>query len=257
MKLSLLECFSHLIKSKYMTYIVILVVAYNIVYNLSDLLWTNQVHLQYPNASDFNAYMNQITSITGIFATISALLLSGNVIRRFGWTVTAMITPLIWLITGVGFFGCLLLNKAGIADALYALFSMPAYNLVLLFGSAQICLGRAAKYTVFDESKEIAFIPLPKESQRKGKAVVDGIASRFGKSGGSLMIQFLLLICGELILTIPYVALIFGIMVVLWVYAVHGLGKMVNKTIDYDLNKEDEKDLKPSSYILKEVKTNA
>jgi len=235
-KLSLWECISQLIRSPYMLYIAIIVVAYNLVYNLSDVLWTEQIRERYPDASDFNAYINEIASITGVFATISALLLSGNVIRRYGWTITAMITPAIWLATSIGFFGCLLFSNASFfSDVLAGLLGVPIYTLALMFGSMQICLGRAAKYTVFDESKEIAFIPLPKEDQRKGKAVVDGIASRFGKSGGSLLIQVLLILCGELALTIPYVAAIFFVILTLWIVAVRRLGKLASRDIDSEM----------------------
>lgn len=238
-KLSLRECFSELIKSRYMLYIAILVVAYNIVYNLSDVLWTEQVRIQYPSASEFNAYINKIASITGIFATISALVLSGNVIRRYGWTTTAIITPLIWLVTSVGFFACLLYtDSALVSDVLAGLFGVPVVTIALIFGSTQICLGRSAKYTVFDESKEIAFIPLPRESQRKGKAVVDGIASRFGKSGGSILIQALLVACGELMLTIPYVAIIFAVVLSFWIFSVYRLGKLASHAIDKEIRAE-------------------
>jgi AAA family ATP:ADP antiporter len=106
-KLSLKECFAYLMKSRYIMYITILVVVYNIVYNLTDVLWTDQVKLRFPDANDFNAYTNKVASITGVFATLSGFMLSGNVIRRYGWTVTALITPIIWLITSVGFLGCL------------------------------------------------------------------------------------------------------------------------------------------------------
>jgi AAA family ATP:ADP antiporter len=234
-KFSLRECFSYLLKSRYMLYIATLVVAYNVVYNLADVLWTDQVKQRYPDASEFNAYINEIASITGVFATLSGLILSGNVIRRYGWTVTAMITPVLWLVTSVGIFSCMLLkDNHSYTDLLYAIFQMPVANLILAFGSAQICLGRAAKYTVFDETKEIAFIPLPKDEQRKGKAVVDGIASRFGKSGGSLTIQVLLVVCGDLLFTIPYIAGIFLIAISLWIIAVKGLGRLVAKSIDQE-----------------------
>ncbi len=242
-KISLMECFSYLAKSRYMLYIAVLVVAYNIVYNFADVLWTDQIKQRYPDPSDFNGYINKIASITSVFATLSGLILSGNVIRRYGWTVTAMITPLIWLVTSVGFFSCMLFeDNIFFSDLLYAMFSLPISSLVLMFGSAQICLGRAAKYTLFDETKEIAFIPLPKEEQRKGKVVVDGIASRFGKSGGSFAIQVLLIVCGDLVYTIPYIAGIFLIVITLWIAAVKGLGKLVANSID----KEDLSD--SSSY---------
>lgn len=240
-KLSLLECFAQLIKSPYMLYITLLVVAYNIVYNMADVLWTEQVRQHFPKAEDFNTYINQVASWTGVFATLSALLLSGNVIRRYGWTATALITPGIWIVTSIGFLGCLLFSSSLQFNEILAGFcGMPIYNLILIFGSAQICLGRAAKYTVFDESKEIAFIPLSKEEQRKGKAVVDGIASRFGKSGGSLMIQVLIIICGELMLTIPYVAAIFLVFLTLWLFAVRGLGRLVSNTIDREMKISNE-----------------
>lgn len=240
-KLSLIECFSHLIKSPYMIFITILVVAYNIIYNLSDVLWTEQVRLLHPEPNDFNNYMNNIASLTGVFATISALLLSGNVIRRYGWTATAMITPLIWLCTSIGFLGCLLFSGSPqFTSFMSAAVGIPVASLALFFGSAQICLGRAAKYTVFDESKEIAFIPLPKEAQRKGKAVVDGIASRFGKSGGSLMIQVLLVLCGELMLTIPFLSAIFVGVMAFWISSVRGLGKLARNAIDKELHASDE-----------------
>lgn len=238
-KISLKECFSYIAKSRYMLYIAILVVAYNIVYNISDVLWTDQIRQRYPDSAAFNAYINEIASITGVFATLSGLLLSGNVIRRYGWTVTALITPLIWLVTSIGFFACLLFSgSTQFGDLLYAIFHIPVLNLALIFGSAQICLGRAAKYTVFDETKEIAFIPLPMSEQRKGKAVVDGIASRFGKSGGSLTIQVLLIICGDLVFTIPYVVGIFLVFLGLWFYAVQNLGKMVAKSVDQEAIEE-------------------
>jgi AAA family ATP:ADP antiporter len=229
-KISLTESFAYIAKSRYMLYITILVVAYNIVFNLSDVLWNAQIQERYPNPSDFNSYMNNIASITGTFATLSGLFLSGNVIRRYGWTVTAVITPVLWLVTSIGFFGCLFIQYSStFTDLVFAILHTPTTALVLFMGSAQICLGRAAKYTVFDETKEIAFIPLSKESQRKGKAVIDGIASRFGKSGGSVMIQMLLLFCGSLAMTIPYIAGIFAIVIAGWIYAVRNLGRMVNQ----------------------------
>ncbi len=230
---SLMECLRYIAQSPYMLYIAILVLSYNIVFNLTDVVWTDQVQQRYPKAADFNAYMNHIASITGIFATLSSLILSGNVIRHYGWTLTALITPGIWLCTSLGFFGCLLLEgNSQWQTMLYSLFQVPVLHLALFFGSAQICLGRAAKYTVFDESKEIAFIPLSRAEQRKGKAVVDGIASRLGKSGGSFTIQILLLLCGNLALIIPYVAALSLIFIGIWIYAARNLGKLVAQSID-------------------------
>jgi len=231
-KLSLKECFYYLSRSRYLLYMVIIVVGYNVVYNLGDNMWVYKIQKMFPNKRDANAYMNNITSITGYIAVILALLLSGNVIRRFGWTVAALITPIVWLLTGMSFYSGLVFEQAVFFDVLSAFVSNPA-NLVLLLGSIQIALGRACKYTVFDEAKEIAFIPLPKENQRKGKAVVDGLASRFGKSGGSLILMLLGLI-GSKEEIIPYVSGIVFIALIAWLYATYKMGIIVDKAISGD-----------------------
>jgi AAA family ATP:ADP antiporter len=229
-KLSLRECFSYLGKSRYLTYMVIIVVGYNIVYNLADIMWTYKVDQVYQTSKDLNAYMNRITTITGVIAVIFAFLISGNVIRRYGWTVAALITPLIWFLTSIGFFSGLVLEKTLFFEILSTFVSNPA-NLVLMLGSLQICLGRGCKYTVFDEAKEIAFIPLPKENQRKGKAIVDGLASRFGKSGGSMIYLMLFGLFGGMAEAIPYVSVIIFFALGAWVYAVIKLGRIIDKVI--------------------------
>lgn len=240
-KLSLRECFAYLRKSRYLTYMVIIVVGYNIVYNLSDTMWTYQITLVSQTSKEINAYMNHITSLTSIVAVVLALLVSGNVIRRFGWTAAALITPVVWFLTSIGFFSGLVFEGTVLFDILSTFIANPA-NFVLLLGSLQICLGRGCKYTVFDEAKEIAFIPLPKDSQRKGKAVVDGLASRFGKSGGSLIYLFLFYLFGEIANVIPYVSIIIFFALAAWLYATLKMGVIVDSAIEHgvELTLEEE-----------------
>ncbi|NDE82253.1 MAG: hypothetical protein EB051_01380 [Chlamydiia bacterium] len=79
-----------------------------------------------------------------------------------------------------------------------------------------------------DATKEIAFIPLSKESKLKGKAAIDGVGSRLGKSGGSVIHQGLLMFSGTVALSTPYVAaLLFGV-IGAWMVAVKALGKQFN-----------------------------
>jgi ATP:ADP antiporter, AAA family len=232
-KISLSECFSYLRESSYLRYIVIIVVGYNIVFNLADIMFTEKMAQTYPSGKDFNSYMNYITQVTSIVAVVLAFFISGNVIRKYGWLAAALITPAIWLITSLGFFPGLVLEQSIYVDFLYTITANPA-NLILLLGAIQYCVGRACKYTVFDETKEIAFIPLSKENQRKGKAVVDGLASRFGKSGGSLIYIGLFMVCGDIAHAIPYVSVIIFVAIFLWIYAVFGLSRLVNKSIDLE-----------------------
>jgi ATP:ADP antiporter, AAA family len=227
-KMGLRKNFAYLAKSKYLICIAVIVVMYNIAINLLEVVWKNQVKQLYPNPNDFNAYMGKVLTAIGVIATITSIFISGNVIRRLSWTASAMISPLIILVTGVGFFSFLLFQDYGLGLFANLLGTTPLM-IGVFFGSLQNALARASKYTLFDATKERAFIPLSKESKLKGKAAIDGVGSRLGKSGGSLIHQGLLVFFGTISLSTPYVALILLIAIGAWMIAVKALGKRFNQ----------------------------
>ena len=95
----------------------------------------------------------------------------------------------------------------------------------MFFGSFQNILARAAKYTVFDDSKEIAFIPLNQEAKIKGKAAIDGIGSRLGKSGSSFVFQTLLMIFSSSIFCSYTVFLLILFIMPTWFLSINSLNK--------------------------------
>lgn len=223
-KLSMRESFGYLVRSKYLMCLAFIVVAYNLVINLVEVVWKHEVHELYPSPSDYNLYMNQVTSIIGIFATFTALFISGNSIRKCGWTFTAMLTPAILLITSIGFFGCFLAKEA-FGDTMITLLGASPLALAVFFGSSQNVLSRAAKYSVFDATKEMAFVPLSPENKLKGKAAIDGVGARLGKSGGSVIHQSLLLTLSSFTASAPYVAGFLLAVIAIWIIAVRIMGK--------------------------------
>lgn len=226
----IIDSLKYMWESKYLAYIVTIVVSYHLVYNLADVMWAHKVKALYSNGGDYNAYINQITMITGAIAVTFGYLLSGNVIRRYGWTVTALLTPILWLFASSGFYGGMIFEGTMLMDIVTTFFANPA-NMILLIGSTQIIIGRAFKYTIWDETKEIAFIPMTKEHKRKGKAVADGLASRFGKSGGSMVYMILLLFVGDIAGVVPYISVINLVVVGLWIYCVLKLGRLLNMSV--------------------------
>lgn len=223
-KLSVRDSFAYLMRSKYLISIAIIVVAYNLVINLVEVVWKHEVKALYPNPNDYNWYMNQVTTVTGILATLTALFISGNSVRKYGWTFTAMLAPLILFLTSIGFFGFFFL-KGSLSEIIFPFITSTPLAIVVFFGSAQNILSRAAKYTVFDATKEMAFVPLSSESKIKGKAVVDGVCSRLGKSGGSLIHQTLLLTFSTITASAPYVAGFLFTAIGTWMVATRVLGK--------------------------------
>lgn len=222
-KLSMLESFYYLSNSKYLICIAILVVCYNLVINLVEIVWKDQLLQLYPSAVEYSRYMNYMTAVVGIIATITSFFMS-QLIVRFGWTRTALTTPVVMLVTSAGFF-CFMLFRHDLAEPVYLLTGTTPLAIAIFFGAAQVCMSKACKYSVFDSTKEMAFIPLDHESKLKGKAAIDGVGSRFGKSGGSIIHQGLLMIFGTVSMSAPYVAVILTIVIVGWMIAVRALGK--------------------------------
>jgi ATP:ADP antiporter, AAA family len=222
-KFSMRENLKFLATSKYVICITAIVFAYNVVINLVEVLWKQEVLALHPDPLAYNIYMNEITTFIGIVATLTSLLVSGNSIRKFGWTFTAMITPAILLVTSIGFFGFFFLKSR--PDFVLGLFGIAPLSIVVFFGSLQNIMSRAAKYTVFDATKEMTFIPLKHDEKIKSKAAIDGVCNRLGKSSGSVIYQVLLLAVSSITACVPYVAVcLFGI-IGIWMIAVKSLGK--------------------------------
>jgi len=71
----------------------------------------------------------------------------------------------------------------------------------------------------------MAYIPLDQESKVKGKAAVDVVGARLGKSGGSLIQQGLIVTFGSIAAITPYVAIILFGIIAAWIFAVRVLNK--------------------------------
>lgn len=227
-RFSMRDTFSYLFRSKYLISIAAVVIGYNLVINLVEVIWKDQVKELYVDSNDFNSYMSGVMILTGTLATLSALFISGNSIRKCGWTFTAMLTPAILLLTSIGFFTFFFLKDVPASFTL-GMMGLSPLALVVFFGSAQNILCRAAKYSVFDATKEMAFVPLSSESKLKGKAAIDGVCSRLGKSGGSIIHQSLLLAFASFAASAPYVAGFLLVVILLWILAVRFIGARFNE----------------------------
>jgi len=226
-KMSIKESFAYLAKSKYILCLAVLVLAYGISINLVEVTWKGQLKLQYPDPNDYSAFMGNFSTITG-FATIFMMLFVGsNVLRRFGWSTAALITPIVLLITGVGFFSFVIFKDS--LGGLIAAMGVTPLMLAVVFGMAQNVMSKSAKYSLFDPTKEMAYIPLDQEAKVKGKAAIDVVGARLGKSGGALINQGLILLFGSLSVITPYIAGILFFIIFAWLGAARSLGRQFNK----------------------------
>ncbi|MGZ3633136.1 MAG: Npt1/Npt2 family nucleotide transporter, partial [Parachlamydiaceae bacterium] len=235
-KQSLRASFAYLKNSKYLLCIAALVVSYSLSINLVEVIWKDQVRQLYPAKSDYMEFMSYVTLCQGIVSTVTAFFMS-NLISRLGWTFTALITPITMLITSVAFFTFLLYGQS--LGFIVAALGMTPLAIAVYIGAAQNCFSKAAKYSVFDATKEMTFIPLEHEVKLKGKAAIDGVGSRLGKSGGSLIHTGLLMIFYRLSESSPYVAAILLVVILGWIIAAKSLGHQFNELVEEKEGSDD------------------
>lgn len=221
-KMSLVDSFKFIFTSKYILCLALLVISYGIAINLVEITWKSQLKLQYTNENDYSTFMGWFSQVTGFVTILMMLFVGGNLIRRKGWGFAAMITPVVLLITGIAFFGFVIF-KDMLVGYIAALGTTPLF-LAVIFGAAQNIMSKSSKYSLFDPTKEMAYIPLDEDSKVKGKAAVDVVGARLGKSGGSI-IQMVLLAFGSLASITPYIGVILMFIIAMWIWAVRSLDK--------------------------------
>lgn len=229
-KLSFAESMKLVFNSKYLGLIAVLVLAYGMTINFVDATFKNQVKLLYPNKSDMTSFYGSYSFWTGA-VTIIFMIVANNFTRIFSWFTCAIATPVIVFVAGTAFF-LFIVFKSSIS-AMFGWSDNLVVKLSVLIGASLIIIARAAKYSFFDPSKERAYIPLEENLKLRGKAAVDGVGGRLGKSGGGLIQQILLILKpGSTQLTIaPYLGGMLVILTVAWMYAVGSLSKMFEKAV--------------------------
>ena len=227
---TLSESINHVLRSKYLLYLLVLVVAYNLVFNLTDILWSQEVKNYFgSNQIKMAGFIGKVTMYKGILSTF-LVFLAHMIIRKFGWKRATLITPVIILGTSLLFFPLISLQGNEVFKSfIFDMFSSSLTWISVVLGGVQNAMARGTKYSIYDSTKEMAFIPLSIMEKRKGKAVIDGIASRIGKSSGSVIIMALLLVFSNLQESIPYIALISISVTVFWVISIIGLDRLMKE----------------------------
>ncbi|MFN7709891.1 MAG: Npt1/Npt2 family nucleotide transporter [Holosporales bacterium] len=222
-KLGVIDSFKLILTSPYIGYIAILVLSYGLSINLIEVVWKDQLKQAFPDANDYGRFMGQFSRATGI-VTMLLIMFTKGVVRKFGWFTGAIVTPIILITTGGLFFAFVFMKDA--MTPMVAVFGISTTLAAAYVGAAQNILAKGTKYSMFDPTKEMAYIPLDQELKVKGKAAVDVIGGRLGKAGGGYVQQGLLIATAGDIMTIaPYLGGVVAVCVGAWAMAVGALGK--------------------------------
>ena len=234
-KLTMAESFAVLFRSEYVGYIAMLVLSYGFIINVVEVVWKSQLKALYPTRQELLAFNSYYTLLTGV-ATIIMNYLSKGVIRKMGWVTGAIITPIASGVLSCFFFIYVLGESmfSGVAMAL----QMAPLTFGVWFGAYAVILTKGSKYSFFDPTKEMAFIPLDPDLKINGKAAVDGVGGRLGKSAGGLVTSTLLVMFSttEAAATALDIApILFGFVAVLtvaWLFSVIRLNVLYTHAVE-------------------------
>jgi AAA family ATP:ADP antiporter len=220
LKLGLKQSFLYIARSKYLWIMLVCSASFGLSMNLVEAVWKAKIKELYPTVSSYAEFNSLYILWTGV-AIMVMTVIGNNVMRAYSWFVAAIITPIIIMITGIMFFIFVVFDK-DIVSIFDGAIIMSPLALAVSMGGLQNVLAKGAKYSIWDTSKEMLYIPLEPELKVKGKAAVDVISSKIGKSSSGLIQSLIFTIIPTATLTSisPYLMVIFAIVCYTWIIAV-------------------------------------
>lgn len=120
------------------------------------------------------------------------------------------------------------LRFGDVLDDFLKSFNLTALHLAVEVGLYNVVLIKSVKYVLFDPTKEAIYIPLDEKTKVRGKAAVDVVGARLGKSLASVLVTGMTTLLGGVYIAnicTPIVLIILAVIIVLLV-AVRTLAKL-------------------------------
>ena len=221
LKLSVKDSMMLVVHSRYLWKILIIVMSYGLAINIVEGPWKSKVSELYPSTVEYIRFMGKFNVCMG-FSCVVFTICGSAILRFWNWFAGALMTPIMFGITGGSFF--IFVVFASKFKGLDIISLNPVFAAVI-FGAVQNIISKSTKYSLFDATKEMAYIPLDEELKTKGKAAVDVIGTKLGKSMGALVqsLMFSFFPVANFDIISPYLMVIFLSIVLVWIFAVISL----------------------------------
>lgn len=219
-KMSITHSFKYIAKSKYLWLMLVCSAAFGLSMNLVEAVWKAKIKELYPTVNSYAEFNSLYILWTGV-AIMVMTIIGNNIMRNHSWFVAAVISPIIIMVTGIAFFVLVVFNQQ-ILSIFDGFVLMSPLALAVSIGALQNILAKGAKYSIWDTSREMLYIPLDNELRTKGKAAVDVVSSKIGKSSSGLIQSIIFTIFPAATFTSisPLLMIIFTAVCLAWIYAV-------------------------------------
>jgi AAA family ATP:ADP antiporter len=223
--LGLIDSFKYIVKSRYLWLLVICSSAFGLVMNLVESVWRSKIKELYSDVNSYAEFSGMYILWTGV-AIIILTIVGNNVMRLYGWFVAAVITPIVMIISGSLFFILVVFDQYTLSF-LDSITIISPLALAILVGAIQNVVAKGAKYSIWDAATQMLYIPLDVELKTKGKAAVDVISAKTGKSLSALIqiILFTVFPAATYDSIAPILMVIFISVCLVWIYSVKEIHK--------------------------------
>ncbi|HJK87295.1 MAG TPA: Npt1/Npt2 family nucleotide transporter [Candidatus Megaira endosymbiont of Hartmannula sinica] len=225
-QMGVIQSFKYIVKSRYLWLMLICSASFGLTMNLVEAVWKAKLKSLYPTVSGY-AMVNSIYILLTGCVIVFMTLLGNKIMQRNRWFVSAVISPLVILITGTMFFILVIFDDYFTSFFNQILFIVTPLYLSVIVGAIQNILSKGTKYSIWDAARQMLYIPLDRELKVKGKAAVDILSPKIGKSASGFI--------QSLIFTVmPFVTYdsiagflmsVFIIVCILWIFAIREIGE--------------------------------
>ena len=219
-KLGLVASFKYIVRSKYLWLMLICSASFGLSMNLVEAVWKAKIKELYPTVTEYAEFSGLYILWTGV--TIMIMTIIGNyIMRNHSWFVAAVVSPIMIMVTGSMFFILVVFDES-LLSFFEGVIMMTPLALAVSIGAIQNILSKGTKYSIWDTSTAMLYIPLDDELRTKGKAAVDVVSSKLGKSSSGLIqsVLFTIIPSATYNTISPLLMVIFVVICVLWIYAV-------------------------------------
>ena len=269
-KLTFIQSIKCLLKSRYLCFLTLIVLGYNMFIAFLESIWKGKVdaykkivvsNFLSDHADEFDIFTGAPTDelislankagssatstiyawqsiCTGILSLFLIFFIASYISRR-SWKVRALFTPITALVFSLIFY--IFFKKMDLLSGFASTFDKPLILMFILFGMGVLVFIKSSKYIFFDTSKEQAYIPLSDEEKVNGKAAIDAIGSRLGKGMSSIVISVLVAIFGGLNNISGITFIMVFVIISLWLFAVLSLNPLYEKKLLENSKKDDAK----------------
>lgn len=202
-KASIRESMMNMFNEPFIRNMVFVIASYGSCIAIYETCWKHYMYMYFPSPTEYSKFVGSVTFIKGI-CTMAMMVVSSFLLKKMKFKHSLLVTPVTLSFIGAMFY--------------YAIFAkMDTVYIVYLGAIMGICT-KSLKYSFFDPNKEIAYIPMSQEIKTKGKATIEVISNPLGKSGSSLVLQFLIITFGSLADALPAIAFYFTCVCFVWIH---------------------------------------